>query len=84
MDPVTTEQREASPNLASLLNSEKSVSREYHLEHLLFALIRVVEELASKTSDEFIYETDAYADMRILYKALAKNRRLDGSKYRGR
>ncbi len=56
----------------------KTLRRERHLELLVFELLACLEEL---WDEEALQSTDAYKNCRILYKALAHGRRIDGTRY---
>ncbi len=64
--------------------TEKTMSRGAHLELLVFELLMLIEHIVSNFNQldaMSIYESDAYAEVRVLYKALAHNRRPDGTRY---
>ncbi len=56
----------------------KSLRRGRHLELLVFELLACMEEL---WDSQALHGTESYEKARLLYKALAHNRRPDGSRY---
>jgi len=64
--------------LDEAFEGSRLLSRQRHLELLTFELLGLIEMFAPQE----VFDSEAYENVRVLYKALAHGRRPDGSSYR--
>ncbi len=77
-EPNGSERGFTANNESEIYGTVKTLRRPRHLELLVFELLGCLEEL---WDSEALFNTASYERARELYKALAHNRRPDGSKY---
>jgi len=68
-------------NAKPAYDRSKAMSRQRHLELLVFELLSFIEHELGTLTNGSALESSRFEEVRVLYKSLAHDRRPDGSRY---